>query len=69
MAKLEIKALGSFCAHCEELKLEKEYDEKYDCMVETDSYQCANVEHCRWVVDEYSREQNEKIGTIARRKK
>ena len=59
MAELEINALGPFCAHCKELRLEQEYDEKYDCIVETDSYRCANVEHCRWILDEWEKYQRQ----------
>lgn len=59
MAELEINALGPFCAHCEELQLEKDWDEEGDCDVLRDSYRCANVEHCRWILDEWEKYQRQ----------
>ena len=61
--KIEIECLGEFCGRCENLKVTKKYDEDYKFI----GWRCEDVGRCRYIIDEYMREINEKIGTIARR--
>lgn len=63
--KIEIECLGEMCAKCERFEPCEKYDDEYVFA----GWRCKNVGDCRWTVDEYSREQNERIGTIARREK
>ena len=57
--KIEIKCLGDMYARCENLKLNelRDIDDDYHFK----GWACQNVGQCMWIVDEYNKEQTEKI--------
>lgn len=56
--KIDIDVLGKLCAHCERLKLVEDYDDDLNFI----KWKCDNLEDCRWVIDEYSKEMNARKG-------